>query len=174
MSEQVKSRIPYWLLISLIINALLIGFIIGGGFGKRQGGGDRGPMRGGSEQAIARALDASLADADRAALRQALRSSYRASRDERLALREARQKLAKALGADVYDIQAVREAFKDIRLADGEVKSDLQDELARQFEKLPAEQRKAIVASINKRDRRRGNRDRRGGPPGDRPPPPRD
>lgn len=172
MSEQVKTRIPYWLLISLLINALLIGFIIGGGFGKRQGGGDRAPMRGGSEQAIARALDASLADADRAALRQALRASYRASRDERLALREARQNLAEALGAEVYDIQAVREAFKAIRLADGEVKSDLQDELALQFEKLPAEQRKAIVASIGKRERGRRGRERRG-PPGDRPPPPR-
>ncbi len=168
MSEHIKPRIPYWLLISLIINALLIGFILGGGIGKERGDRPNGP-RGGSELAIARALEASLTEQDRTALRQALRASFRASRDERLALRKARQSLIEALAADDYDIEAVKSAFEAIRLADGDVKSDLQDELARQFEKLPAAQRKAIVSSIGKRDRRGRDRDRRG-PPGERPP----
>lgn len=172
MSEKSATRIPYWLVASLILNALLIGFVIGGGFGKGQR--SSGGMPGGSEQAIARAMEANLSDADRVALRRALMASFRESRGEREALRQARQKLSQALSADVYDIARVQEAFQEMRVADGRVKVGLQDELARQFAKLPAEQRKTIVANIGRGDRRRGFRDRRGGPPGDRPPPPRD
>ena len=36
MSEDTKSRLPIWLIVSLMANALLIGLIIGGGLGQRK------------------------------------------------------------------------------------------------------------------------------------------
>ncbi|MEQ3744823.1 MAG: periplasmic heavy metal sensor [Henriciella sp.] len=171
MTEQTLSRFPYWLVISLIVNALLIGLLIGGGLGKRKSGGSS--IIAGDERAIVRGLEQSLNDQDRRVLRRSLRSAFERTRDERRELRATRTLLSDALQADPYDRDAVSSAFARLRTADGNMKVGLQEELADQFAKLSVDQRRAIVRNLERRGAygRRGPRER-----GDRrpPPPPRD
>ena len=53
MSETSKSRLPVWLIVSIVVNALLIGVLIGGGLGQRKAG-PRPVMPGNVQHAIAR------------------------------------------------------------------------------------------------------------------------
>ena len=49
MSEDTKSRLPIWLIVSLLANALLIGLIIGGGLGRGGSGSSAGGAGGAGE-----------------------------------------------------------------------------------------------------------------------------
>ncbi len=168
MSEGPKSTLPVWLIVSLIVNALLIGLLIGGGLGQRKAGPP--PAMQGGEQALMRGIDRTVPDDQRRALRRAFRRAFMETRDERLRVRDARQELANRLSADEYDAAAVQQAFKDLREADASMKAGLHDELAKQFGALTKEQRQAIIRDLNRRDNRR-RRFRDGNRP---PPPPRD
>ncbi|MEM9572127.1 MAG: periplasmic heavy metal sensor [Pseudomonadota bacterium] len=165
MSEAPKTRLPIWLIVSLMANALLVGVMIGGGLGqKRAGPANVGP---GGEQALIRSLDHAVPDEQRRAVRQAFRRAFAQSRNERVRLRDARRQLGQLLGADPYDADAVAAAFTDMREADSAMKASMHEVLAEQFGALSAEQRRAIIEDFNKRS------EGRRGPRGDRPPPPR-
>lgn len=176
MTEKTSYRFPYWLVVSLIVNALLIGLLVGGGFGKRKAA--SGPsIMAGDERAIIRGLEVSLNSEERRVLRRSLRSAFEQTRSQRRELSVARLNLSKALQADPYDRDAVSAAFAQLRTADGNMKIGLQEELADQFAKLSVEERRAIIEDLANRERR-GRLDRRRGPPRDRgdrrpPPPPR-
>ncbi|NQY97630.1 MAG: periplasmic heavy metal sensor [Henriciella sp.] len=169
MSDAKTSKLPIWLVVSLIVNALLIGVLVGGGLGQRKAGPPPGAGAG-SEQALIRGIDRALPDDERQIVRRAFRQAFAESRQQRIAVRDARQRLGRLLAAEVYDADAVRESFGELREADAAMRAKIQDVLAEQFGTLTAEQRRAIIQNMNRRG------DRRAGPRGDhrRPPPPRD
>jgi len=171
MSEARKSRLPIWLIVSLLANALLIGLLIGGGLGQRKAGPPAGLP--GGEEALIRGIDRSVPEDQRRAVRQTFRRAFEDSRSERVAVREARQHLVQVLAADPYDPAAVQAGFADLRNAEARMKSRMQDVLAQQFGALTAEQRRAVMQDVNRRDRRQGRGQGRGRGGNDRPPPPR-
>ncbi|MCR9195723.1 MAG: periplasmic heavy metal sensor [Hyphomonas sp.] len=169
MSDAKTSKLPIWLVVSLIVNALLIGVLIGGGLGQRKAGPPPGGP-GGSEQALIRGIERSLPDDQRQIVRRAFRQAFVESREQRIAVRDARQRLARLLAAETYDADAVRESFQKLREADAAMRAQMQDVLAEQFGTLTAEQRRAILEDLNRRSRRRGGpEDGRRGPPPPRP-----
>jgi len=166
MSETSTSRLPIWLVVSLIVNALLIGLIIGGGLGQRKAGPPPGGGPGG-EQALMRGIDRSLPDDEARLVRRAFREAFEDSREQRIRVHDARRRLATVLSAEPYDPAAAREGFQQLRDADAEMKAKVQDLLAEQFGKLTVEQRRAVIKDMNRRGRGRGrpDGDRRGPPP---------
>ena len=167
MSEATKSKLPIWLIVSLIANALLIGVLIGGGLGQRKAGPSPAVM--GQEQALMRGIDRALPSEERREVRQIFRRAYADSRAERVRVRNARRALGKLMNANPYDADAVRAGFEELREADAAMKARMHDLIAEQFGALSAEQRRAVLRNSTSGERRRGERP----PPGDRPPPPR-
>lgn len=163
MSESPKPRLPIWLIASLMANALLIGLFIGGGLGQKRAGPAIGG--GGSEQALMRGIDQSIPADQRRATRQAFRRAFADTRQERIKLRDARQKLGQLLAADPYDPDAVQAGFAAMREADNAMKARMHDVLAEQFGALSAEQRRAIIQDFNQRTRGPGGRNNRPPPP---------
>ena len=164
MSDDTKMRLPLWLIVSLMANALLIGVLVGGGLGQRKAG---PPAMPGSEQALMRGIDRTVPDDQRRAVRQAFRRAFADSRQERIRLRDARRQLADLLAADPYNEAAVQAAFADIRAADDAMKSRLHDVLAEQLGTLSAEQRQVILRESSRRGAARPRPHE-----GDRPSPP--
>lgn len=173
MSESSKLRLPIWLIVSLLANALLIGLLIGGGLGQKRAG---PPVPGGgSEQALMRGLDQAVPSDQRRVVRQAFRRAFADTRDERLKLRDARRDLGRLLAADPYDAKAVAEGFQAMRDAEAAMKAGMHNVLAEQFGALSAEQRQALIRDFNRRSNRPGPGGRRGeGPPRGGPPKDRD
>lgn len=167
MTEPVSSRLPLWLIISLIVNALLIGLVIGGGLHSK-----RYPERTYTQQPFSRGLPDNLPDADRAVVRDVFRTAARHSREERESVRLARRELATALNREPYDRDEVVQAFERLRSADMAVRQRLHEDLANRLEGLSPDQRRAILYTLDRRDRR----DRRHGghprrQPAEQPPP---
>lgn len=158
MSDETKSKLPIWLIVSLMANALLIGLMIGGGLGQRRG--SPPPSSGGSEQALIRGINQAVPEDQRRAVRRAFRSAFSDAREQRLRVREARRELGQLLGAETYDPEAVRQGFEELRNADAVMKSQLHDTLAEQFGTLTADQRQAILRDANRRDSWRRDRER--------------
>ena len=165
MSEGTKTRLPIWLIVSLLVNALLIGLLIGGGLGQRKAG--PGVIAGGAEQALMRAVDRGVASDQRGNVRTAFRRAFADTRPERVRIRNARRELAKLLAARDYDSRAVEAAFAELRDADAAMKAQMHSVLAEQFQELTPDQRRAVVRDMSQ------PRQRREEPRGDRPPPPR-
>lgn len=173
MSDTNTSRLPIWLVVSLIVNALLIGLIIGGGLGQRKAGPPPGGAQG-SEQALIRGIDQSLPDDQRRVVRRAFREAFQGSRQERVRVRDARRELGQLLSAESYDADAVREGFRQLREADAAMNARMHEVLAEQFGALTLQQRQAIIRDLNKRGPRAGPRNGERRPPPRRPGPPRD
>ena len=106
MGEDTKSRLPIWLIVSLMANALLIGLIIGGGLGQRKSG--PSPSIPGDERALIRGIDEAVPSDQRQTVRRAFRQAFEDSRSERRAVRDARRKLGTLLSADAYDAAEVQ------------------------------------------------------------------
>ena len=169
MSEGTTSRLPIWLIVSLMANALLIGLIIGGGLGQRRAGPAAGPAIG-SEQALMRGIDQAVSIEQRDQVRRAFRQGFANTRNERIRLRDARRQLGRLLSAQDYDAEAVEAAFSELRAADEAMTARLHAVLTEQFSTLTAEQRRLIIRDFSERNERDRLRDRRPRP-GDRPPP---
>lgn len=150
MSETSSRILPIILIISLVLNGLLVGLLIGGGL--RQDQPPPPPDRG--ERALVRGLERSVAEEDRSAVRGALREAFRKTRGERQKLQEARRELRIALAADPYDASDVAKAFEAVRLAEAAAQTELHDELARQFERLSAKERATLLRSFDRPGRR--------------------
>ncbi len=167
MSENPKTRLPIWLIASLMANALLVGLLIGGGLGQKRAGPPVGG--GGSEQALMRGIDQAVPSDQRRVVRQAFRRAFADTRQERIKLRDARQQLGRLLAADPYDADAVQAGFAAMREADESMKARMHDVLAEQFGALSVEQRRAIMQDFNQRARGRiGPGERRRAPFRDR------
>ncbi|MEM7494305.1 MAG: periplasmic heavy metal sensor [Pseudomonadota bacterium] len=156
MSDSQTRRFPVVLTLSLVVNGLLAGLLIGSGLRQER----TPPPPDGGERALVRALEASVTEADRSSVRDALRIAYAATRAERLELRQARRDLRRALAADPYNVDDVVEAFQAVRSAEATARVGLHNELARQFERLSADERASALRFMD-HPRRRDFRDRR-------------
>ncbi len=171
MSEGTTSRLPIWLIVSLMANALLIGLIIGGGLGQRKAGPAAGPAIG-NEQTLMRGIDQAVSIDQRDEVRRAFRRAFADTRTERVRLQQARRDLGRLLSAADYDAAAVEAGFAELRAADDAMKARLHRVLTEQFGTLSAEQRRLIIRDFSRRGAGERFRDRRR-PGGERPPPPR-
>lgn len=165
MSEANKSRLPLWLVASLLVNALLIGLLIGGGLGRATDS-DAGGLPG-NEQTLIRGMDRVVPGEQRTEVRRAFQRGYSETRHERRQLRLARRDLSRLLTADIYDEESVRAGFERLRDAESAMKARLHEVLTEQLGTLTKEQRRLVIRDLTQRDPRRGDRDRR--PPPSRP-----
>ena len=172
MSERTTSRLPIWLIVSLMANALLIGLIIGGGLGQRKAGPSHRQTMAASEQTLMRGIDRAVSIDQRQDVRRAFRRAFADTRDERVRLRDARQQVGRLLAAPDYDSAAVEAGFAELRAADDAMKARMHTVLTEQFSNLSAEQRRLIIREANRRGARGNRQDRPPPPPGDRPPRP--
>lgn len=152
MSDSRKSRLPIWLIVSLLANALLIGVLIGGGLGNRKAG--PAVAVPGGEEMLMRGIDRAVPDEQRRAVRRAFRRAFVESRQERVQVRETRQRLATLLAAENYQASEVQSAFEDLRVAEAAMKARLHNVLAEQLGDLSPAQRQAILSDMNRHDRR--------------------
>jgi len=164
MSDSAKPRLPIILMISLVLNGLLIGLLVGGGLSKQ---GQTSPQVG-AERALVRGLERAAPEPERAEIRQAMRQAFAASRAERRLVRRARQDLRRAVVADPYDVEAVDAALKAVQEAETRARAKLQAELAEQLGRLTPEQREMIMRDMG----RGGARHHKRGPRPERPPGP--
>ena len=141
------------LILSLVANALLIGFLLGGQLGERDRE-RRGP-RGGAEHMIARGIQSIVPDEDRAELRAAFRNAFRSARGQWHEKRSARDDLIAALKATPFERAAVDQAFLDMRTADSALNETFQTVLADQIAALSDEQRGELVDWLVQRVRSR-------------------
>lgn len=147
MSNQKPSRLPHWLVGSLVVNALLVGLLIGGGLANRKHPQTRHP---GGEYGLARGIEQAIPETERRAVRRAFRQASRGSRQQRLSMMLARGELSEILAREPYDREAVLEAFAQIRTAGNESRSRLHEELATVLGTLTAEQRRAIINDLER------------------------
>ena len=162
MSEATKPGLPIWLILSIVLNALLIGLIIGGGLGNRKAG---PPPPQGGEQVLMRGIDRAVPDEQRREVRRVFRQAFAETRPERIASRAARRELATALQAETYDEAAVKAALTKMRTADEAMRTRMQEVLAEQLGRLSVEQRRTLIEQMSRRERH-FRRDRHG-PSGD-------
>ena len=155
-----QSKLSFWLVGSLLVNALLVGVLIGGGLHQRSAGGP--PPAASGEMALVREMDSSLSGEDRRIVRRAMRTAFAETREQRTELRNARQNLVAVLAQEPYDSAAVRDGFARLREADELVKAGLHDALADQFGALTIEQRRAILERFERTDRRHRRHHREG------------
>jgi uncharacterized membrane protein len=169
MNDLPKRRFPFWLTLSVLANLVLLG-LIAGLFLRAKPGPDhrRGPSPPGLE----------LSREDRAAVRQLMRASFEAGRDEMAARREAERSLAAVLAAEPYDAAAARAAFGQLRDADRRTRDAITEGIVEGLDELTPQQRQLVAKIMHGNLERRGEgggrlerfRERRGGP-GEGPPP---
>lgn len=159
------------LAVSLIVNALLVGLLIGRTLGDE----DRPPKdrggRGGDEFEIARAIEQVVPEDTHDDIRSAFREAFREARPLIGEKRSAQRALRETLAADPFDRDAMRAAFENIRTIDDRLTRTFQGTLVEELAELTPQQRQDMAAWLDEMDeRRRERRDRRGkrgGPPPD-------
>ncbi len=164
MSER---TIKWVLLVSLLANALLVGFMVGQvGRGHPFGGFDRPmAMRGPGD----RPMDRPRGDeATRTVLREAFAAERPAVEKAIADIRAARAQSAALVRAETLDAAALDTALAQMRLASDAALASFHRSIAAAAAKLDAEHRGALARML---ERAPGQRNARRGPPG--PPPPR-
>ena len=152
MNVAEKSKRPYVLIFSLVVNALLIGVLLGGSFAKRGDRGPSGPPHNAFE--LVRGLDQAVDVDDRRQVRATLRKAFAGTRPQRGAVHQAHKDLRAALTAEPYDPAAVRTAFETLNAAEMALKTSMHDVLATELERLTPEQRAALLAPQERHRRR--------------------
>ncbi len=147
---------------------LLIGAL--GGYFMR-GGPDASSGRHSNSQRV-NIMPDEATQADRQAVRGVLRQAFRASETERSATKVTRQALAAAIDSDPYDVDAVRAALEDMRVAESARQKAIHESLATNMADLTHRQREGVIRALRRGPRGRGHsrRDRGGrdGPPPER------
>lgn len=128
------------LFVSLALNVLLIGAIVGWRLERLSAREAEPPARG--------AFMASLTPQERAELRRTLRAAFFETREERHAARRERAALMELATAETYDAAAVREALRRTRAAEMTLLSRIDDAVVAALAELPPEQRRAAVEAI--------------------------
>lgn len=126
-------QVPFWLVISLMANMMLVGLL--GGLLLRPGAPK--PVVEHSQERFAWVEK----DGEGAPVALVLRKAYQASESEREARVTARKALADAVARDPYDEKAVREAFTALRQADDSVNESTHEAMVQLFAALPVEER---------------------------------
>jgi uncharacterized membrane protein len=136
-----------WLFASLLINAVLLGVLIGGALqpkassrdGERGVWAERGerpdrgrPFREGED---------TLSEQSRAAIGQAFRTAIKASREDRSRLREARADLVALIQSPDATAQDLDAGFERVRQIEGDMRARLYSSLSDVIVTLPPEER---------------------------------
>ncbi|WP_018147565.1 periplasmic heavy metal sensor [Henriciella marina] len=174
MSDRKRlSSLSIALIVSLVANALLIGFLVGGQLGERDHR-RHGPR--GADHMIARGIQSIVPDDEREGIRDAFRDAFRSASGSWREKRQARDDLVAALSSSPFDPAAVDNAFLAMRTADARLNETFQTALSDQIAALSPEQRAELVAWLEEvearraearaeRPERRGGREDRDGPP---------
>lgn len=181
MSET-KSGLPVLLIASLCVNAALIG-AVGAGFyslkqaiphhDRHQDPRRSGPADGPFEERLARSAFRSLDEDARREFRLSLAEAWRQSRGKRDEMSETYRVLIDLLSQDEIDRVAAEAAFVKIRESEVEMRARLHYRLLDMLERIPLEDRKALLASSAERmdrldewrEKMRDGKDRRFDPP---------
>ncbi len=177
MSEPRKkglSALAMALIASLVVNALLVGLVIGGALGK-PGERHRGHRGGGDDFMIARGLQSIVPESRNGEIRQAFREAFVQSRGQWREKREARRAMMDAISREPFEPATLDAAFERMRAADTALTRNFQETLVTQISELSDTERAELADWLEavereRRERREERRDRRG----DGPPPPRD
>jgi len=145
------------LLVSLAANLLLVGVVGGAALSNYR------RESASAQEAVARAPNMrALMDALPPERAQSIRSdvvnTWRDAREQRRAARLARIELYRLVGAEPYDVAAVKAAFARMRAADGEVAHRFQDVVADSMAKLTPGERREVLRTLA---RQRAGRDLR-------------
>lgn len=158
MSERSRfSTLAVALVASLVVNALLVGLVLGNVMGRPHHNHDRrerGP-RGGGDFAIARGIERVVPEEDRAEIRSVFREAFRSSREQFIAKREAREGLNEALAAEAFNPAAVDRAFANMREADRALTERFQTVLSEQIGSLSDAERAELVTWMQEVEARR-------------------
>lgn len=169
-------RFSFWLTVSLLVNMVLIGLVIGMSVREHRQDSRRDDYR----ARISRDLQSD----ERQALRAMMRDAFRQTKAERDVRSAAREQLAEAINAEPFDEAAVDAAFMAVREADHDLHAATHRILMDKLEEMPVEQRRALMRVIARGPSREHGRDRGGargpdglpperlGPPGGSPPQP--
>lgn len=152
-------KLPFWLVASLLINILLIGALGGYFFG----GGSSGNRAENSHGHHAELMPDKATDADKQAVRAVMRAAFETAAAERAASKEARQRLAAAIDSDPYDVDAVRAALADMRIAESAMQKAIHESLAMNMSDLTRRQRQGVVRALKRASRGRGKKRHDGG-----------
>ncbi|MEM9670044.1 MAG: periplasmic heavy metal sensor [Pseudomonadota bacterium] len=149
--------------ISVGINLLLIGAFAGAALRPDpppppQSSGPSGAPANGSERAVARALIAATPEADRRAVRQDLRRSWRETAPLRRRIAEARKEIAAAIRSEPYDEARAIAAIEALAEAEGELRTTIQSDLMRRLDDVSPETRERIAEGMERRGQRRNQR----------------
>lgn len=173
MSEAAPRKLPFWLIVSVLVNMLLLG-LIGGMLLKpdKKPAPDR-PRIGGVERPL---LGLESAE-DRAKVRRIVREAIQDARPEMETRAAARRALGERLNAEVYDAEAISAAMSDLRAAEAALLAKMHGNLETELGDLTPAQRRAVAAAMSRpmgarRGLRRGERGRRGFRRDGGPPPP--
>ena len=152
MSDQPSPprRIPFWLVLSLMGNMLLVGLVIGMSVRSTP---DR-PDKAGWRSAEARHITSE----DRRAMHDFMRNSFEATREAREDREAVRRRLADALRAEPYDEDAVRQAFHALREADETVHAAAHEAMITRMKDMPPERRAAMAEFLSRGPDGRGRR----------------
>ncbi len=165
-----NSGLALWLIASFVLNALLVGLIIGVFLAAPKGAQrSHAPVQV-SDEVMARSIVAAAPLEERRQIRRKLVQVWQGAREERRELAEAGRAVADAIQADPYDPAEMAAAFERWRTADAELKSRLQAALADILAILPPERRAALANELmekaaRQRLRRQGQDNRRRLPP---------
>ena len=149
------------LFVSLAVNVLLLGAIVGGGLaGLRQ-------QHARDTQTVARApnmrvLMQSLPPTRAAEVREHVVGAWRDAQAERRAARQARLEIARVAGAEPYDVAAAKTAFANMRAADARVAAKFHDVVAEAMASMTVAERRAMLRELATRRMEQGRRGQRG------------
>lgn len=164
-----ESRLPIWLIGSLLVNMLLVGLFVGGMLAGGTSRGDHPPRL--DEGEIVRTIVRAAPESERAEIRRAFRSTWAETRQLRDDRRTAQLRVNEAMVADDYDVEEMQSAFAAMRDADSALQSQIQTLLADRLGALEPEQRRQLAEAMRRHDRR-GPGPRGPGGFDRRPPPP--
>lgn len=163
-----ESRLPVWLIASLLVNMLLIGLLVGGAIAGGPGRGNHPPRL--DEGEIARTIVRAAPEAERPEIRRAFRSTWAETRQLRKDRRTAQSRVNEVMIAEDYDPEEMQSAFAAMRAADAALQSRIQTLLADRLGALEPEQRQELAKAMQRHDR--GGRGPRGPGGFDKRPPP--
>lgn len=133
-----------WLFVSLAVNLLLVGLIVGANLGEVRQQRDRAAMAVGRMPNMRVVLDA-LPPERADDVRTKVVDTWRQAKEERRGARQARIELMKTVGAQTYDANAVRAGFARVRDADARVAARFHDVVTDAMQEMtPAERREML------------------------------
>lgn len=168
----------WWIWASLLLNALLIGLIIGGLLNARGGEQDpRGPVpaeagvRFAAEPELVDGILSKLEGRERRLARRDMRRAWISTREGRSDYGEAARELRSLLDAEPFDADAVAVTLRKMREAELEVRLRLETQILSLLNRLNVEDRNELVERFTTGERRRGGRRGLPGSPERRPVP---